>query len=67
MVVSNKLNVINWSRWCNGLARLKQCLSYLQGPGFESHLLPVELFSVIRFVDSIETLLLRSVPSALIS
>ena len=33
------------SRWRNGLARLQQWLCYLQGPGFESHLLPVEFFA----------------------
>ena len=33
------------SRWCNGLERLQQWSCYLQGPGFESHLRPVELLS----------------------
>ena len=42
------IKTIDWlsvvSRWCNGLARLQQELSY-QGPGFESHLCPVEFFT----------------------
>ena len=33
------------SRWCNGLERLQQWSCYLQGPGFESHLRPVEFLS----------------------
>ena len=31
--------------WRNGLARLQQWLCYLQGPGFESHLRPVEFLA----------------------
>ena len=33
------------SRWCNGLAPLQQWPRYRQGPGFESHLRPVEVFT----------------------
>ena len=33
------------SRWRNGLARLHQWSRYLQGPGFESHLQPVDFFT----------------------
>ena len=33
------------ARWGNGLASLQQWLCYLQEPGFESHLRPVEFFS----------------------
>ena len=33
------------SRWRSGLARLQQWPCYLQGPGFESHLRPVEFFA----------------------
>ena len=33
------------ARWHTGLARLQQWLCYLQGPGFESHLRPVEFFA----------------------
>ena len=33
------------SRWRNGLVRLQQRPCYLQGPGFESHPRPAELFS----------------------
>ena len=33
-----------WARWRNGLARLQYNPCYLQGPGFESHLWPVEFF-----------------------
>ena len=32
------------SRLSNGLARLQHWLCYLQGPGFESHLRPVDFF-----------------------
>ena len=40
------------SRWRRGLVRLQQWSYYLQGPGFESHLRPVEFFSCIRFLHS---------------
>ena len=33
------------ARWRNGLAHFQQRLCYLQGPGFESHLQPLEFFS----------------------
>ena len=33
------------ARWGNGLACLQQWLCYLKGPGFESHLQPVEFFA----------------------
>ena len=35
-------NISNY--WRNGLAREQQWLRYLQGPGFKSHLRPVEFF-----------------------
>ena len=38
-------NNVYMSRWCSGLERLQQWPCYLQGPGFESHLRPVEFFS----------------------
>ena len=33
------------ARWRNGLARLQQWQCYLQGPGFESHIRPVDFFA----------------------
>ena len=44
-VYNTKRTSNQMTRWCNGLARLQQWLCYLQGPGFESHLRPVEFFS----------------------
>ena len=46
--ISGYIQIIDlWivSRWCNGLARLRQWPCYLQGPGLESHLWPVEFFT----------------------
>ena len=37
-------DIIKQSRWRNGLARLQQWLCYLQEPGFEPHLWPMEFF-----------------------
>ena len=51
---TGKLQVIyEHSRWHSGLAHLQQWLFYLQGPGFESHLRPVDFFlPVTRFLYS---------------
>ena len=40
-----KIYIFLRSRWRNGLVRLQQWPCYLQGPEFESHLLPVEFFA----------------------
>ena len=53
------------SRWRNGLARLQQWPCYLQGPGFESHLRPVEFFACNKVSPlNNRTLTLTSVPCA---
>ena len=56
------------SRWRNGLVRLQQSPCYLQGPGFESHLRPVEFFAYNKVSPlNYRTLMLTSVPCALIN
>ena len=53
------------ARWRNGLERLQQWQCYLQGPGFESHLRPVE-FSACNNVSPLNNRIpmLTSVPCA---
>ena len=52
-IKTNFTQLTQRSRWRNGLSCLPQWPSYLQGPGFESHLRPVEFFARnIRFHHS---------------
>ena len=43
-IIANVCTFRRGARWCSGLARWQQWLCYLRGPGFESHLRPVEFF-----------------------